>query len=161
MAFNPFAPIPAGVSDTTQMNAVIAGVNAFFTGLGQSGSAASSAGLTVTTTPTDVPSCTKTVTVVGNNAFAEVEAVFDFGNDATGTTNVAIGTLVVAGATQTAEAHMVLTANVRASVAQTYTIPLPLGSTTLKLQAAKNGGASTCTCFGTHTVLTVTVFDIP
>jgi hypothetical protein len=161
VGFNPFSSISVGVSDTSQVNAVIAGLNALLTGFGKSGSAASSGPLTVTTTPTDVPSCTMTVTVAGTNAYAEVTAVFDFANNATATTNVAIGTLVVAGVTQTAEAHMQLTANNRATVSQTYTVPLNAGSTILKLQVAKDGGASTCTSFASHTTLSVTVFDIP
>jgi hypothetical protein len=163
VTFNPYTAISNGASDTTQINAVIAGLNALLTGFGQGGSVAATGGpMTVTTTPTDVPSCTTTVTVTGSNAYAEVVATFDFANNATGTTNAAIGTLVVNGAAQTAEAHMQLTANNRATVSQSYKVPLSaVGSTTLKMQVAKDGGASVCTIFDTHTTLKVSVFDVP
>lgn len=162
MSFNPFASIQIGVSDTTQLNALISAANAFFTGLGQGGSAAASGTLTLGTSLADIANCTKTVTVSGANAFAVVTGAFDMSKTAVAAT--AVGVLVVDGAAQAAQAIFSDSGNTitdRQTVCETWTIPLTAGSHTLKLQASRSPGAGAVAANATNTVITVTVFDIP
>ena len=158
MGFTPFSSIPVGVSDTTQINAPIAGLNTLLAGLGQSASAASSTSLVATTTDTDVPGCSITVTVAGANAFALVTMVFDVQAFVTTTGNVFLGRLKVDGSGGFPEAHADDRTG-RITTSQTMKVPLPAGSHTLKLQAALTP-AGGFTVMPSHTNLTVTLFDI-
>lgn len=159
MAFNPYLPVSVGVSDTTPVNALIAGTNSLLTGLGQSAAAACSLALVVNVAAADVPGCSVSVTVAGTNAFALITMVFDVQATVTTSNNVFIGSLLVDGLGGYPEAHADDRTS-RITVAQTTKVGLAAGNHTLKLQAAK-GPAGSFTAMATHTTLTVVLFDIP
>jgi len=160
VGFNPFAPISVGVSDTTQINALIQGVNTFLTGMAQSSAVPATSALTVGTSSADVPGCSITVTVTGANAYALVTMVFDVQAIVTTSNNVFLGQLNVdgVGAPTYPEAHADDRTS-RITPAQSTKVPLAAGTHTLKLQAAKTPGG-TFTVMTSHTNLTVILFDL-
>lgn len=122
-------------------------------------SAAASGNLTTgSSTPADIPGATITITTVQNNASVLVNGVFDI-MTATAANVAAIGTCLVDGAVQTAEAiRIIVTAQTRETVAQNWPISLPTpGSHTIKFQGACGGGSATFN--QTHTTLTALVLD--
>lgn len=114
--------------------------------------------LTLTASPQDVTDATITVTVAGTDAVAKINGVFDFAGTTVTSTATQVGVLAVDGVVQDGQALFVPTAaGGRATVAQTWRVPLAAGTHTLKLQAYKIGGTGTWVCYGTHTSISVTI----
>jgi hypothetical protein len=144
-ADNTFSAIPQ--SAVTSLTTALAGVKV------KSYEASASSGYTVTTTATDIPGATTTVTTTVANTVVLVTAVFDVSSSGTGDTFV--GTLVVDGAAQSTSAITNQTG--RSAVAYSWAVTLATAAShTLKLQASKIGTANTVTTQITHTKIVVT-----
>jgi hypothetical protein len=98
----------------------------------------------------DLAGASLTFTVATSSASVKVLGIFD--NTVTGTVTV-IGTCMVDGVSQTAEAHGGGVANLRLTVAQTWQLTLAAGSHTVKLRGTISTGAGTM--FGTHTKISI------
>lgn len=117
--------------------------------------------LTLTGSAQDVAGATLTVTVGGADAVALVSATFDFAQTACTAATTEVGQLVVDGVAQDGQA-LLAQADVnsqRATVAQSWLIPLAAGTHTLKLQAFRIGGTGTFVCYGTHTQMTALILN--
>jgi hypothetical protein len=130
-------------------------------GLARSTAVAATGTLSVSTSDADVPGCSISVTVTGNNAFALVTMVFDVQASVTTSNNVFLGRLNVdgVGAPTYPEAHSDDRTS-RTTTAQVTRVPLAAGIHTVTLQASKTPGGS-FTVMTSHTNLTVIVFDLP
>lgn len=154
---------PGGVLATSYLNNPIVYLNTLLAGFAQSNSFACSADLTLTNATQDVAGCSTTVAVVGANALAIVIGTFD-GNVSVSSAGILMqGKCALDGTAQSAVALLKDNgANTRATVAQTWTLPLVTGSHIIKLQASKSGGAGGTHVFqSVHTNMTVLVVDLP
>lgn len=129
----------------------------------QTGVGTCSAGLTLTTTPTDVTGATVTVSVVGANAYAIVTASVQF--TVTGAAGITLSAvLLVDGVSQAALGSVRDSAdNIHdQTTCYTWKIPLTAGSHTLKLQGSKSAALGTAVINNTAgTNLVVQLFDLP
>lgn len=119
--------------------------------------------LTLTTTVTDVPGCTATVTVVGANAYAIVTASVQFTVTASAGITMAVP-LYVDGVDQAVLGTVRDSADNIHDGHRSYTwkIPLTAGSHTLKLRGSKSAALATCSVNNTAgTNIIVQVFDLP
>lgn len=116
---------------------------------------------TLTTSAVDSLNATVTFTTT-TAAICVVQASFDFDVSAGGSA-IALGNLVVDGATQNGEAHMNLnTTGTRHTVGQRWRFTLSgAGSHTVKLQVSKNAAAATAFADDNHTGFVLTVYEIP
>jgi hypothetical protein len=128
--------------------------------LTQIGTAAASASLTLSTTPTDVTGATLTLATVTANAKYEATITCDIQETVAGTT-VGIGQLVVDGATQTQAALLACNAtDDRATVTQVFTGNLATaGNHTFKIQGSKDIAAGTVIMNLTHTTISVKIWE--
>lgn len=113
---------------------------------------------TSSSTPANLVGAAITITTAQPNAVVQVVGVFDMTVGSPG--GFGIGTLVVDGVTQPAQAIKGLdTAGDRVTAAQAWTVPLATaGSHTFQLQGS--GSSPGPVTFGsTHTTINMTVFD--
>ena len=116
--------------------------------------------LALGTSEADCPSATVTFDTTGTTAVAVVHGVFDMEQTTPSGTTTNCGLLSVDGVTETKQAlFRGLTANDRATVAQTWRKELAAGSHTLKLRVKKTGSGGTLVCNDVHTSIVVTVYD--
>lgn len=125
-------------------------------------SAASTTSQTLTATKTDVPGTSLTITTQYPNAQAIVTAVFDLSRD--GTTgsegNHLIGYLLVDSVEQAGQALLRAVANARATVSQTYVVPLvAAGTHTIKLRVSTSATVGTQVVNAPHTRWSAIVID--
>lgn len=119
--------------------------------------AAASSNLTLSTTETDVPGCSVTVTAQTDSAFYIAWGTFDAQQTSTASLT-AIGSLSVDGTDETRQALFNgLTNGLRATVGQVWSDTLTAGSHTLKLRGQMLS-SSGIRFSGTHTSLVVVVF---
>lgn len=164
MSFIPLQSINQGVSDTTQLNALIDLMNRLATGLDSGTTVGTcSAALVLTTTLTDVPGCTVTITATGANAYAMVTGNAQF--VVTGAAGITMAcALFVDGVNQAALGTIRDSAdNVHDGHRSfTWKIPLSAGSHTLKLQGNKSAALATCSITNTAgSNIVVQLFDLP
>lgn len=142
--------VPGTIASSSEYNKVVANVNQLNNTRTKYKKVAATTGThTVTTSVTDVPGASVSVTTIEANTVVKVTAVFDVA----GTADTFIGTLVVnGGAAEAPEAH--LQGGVRVSITQTWLVTLATATThTLKLQMTKIGAAGTVSVFGPHTCI--------
>lgn len=119
--------------------------------------AAASGALTMTTTATDIPGATVTITTTVTNTVALVIGTYDVSSS--GTSDTFVGSLIVDGSAQSGNA--ISTQANRATVTQAWAVTLAsTGSHTLKLQASKAGAANTVSTQAAHTKIVVTAAGI-
>jgi hypothetical protein len=123
--------------------------------------AIASSDLVGSVTTTDITGATLTFDTETANAVYVAEAVFDFDTTTPGTTTIGVGFLNVDGSNQTSQSLFQVgaaTANDRTSSTQRWRGTLATaGSHTLKLQGTVPANME---INATHTVLTVTIYEV-
>lgn len=120
--------------------------------------------LTLTTTPTDVPGCSVTVSVVGASAYAVVTANAEFAVSVAAAGVLLSCSLLVDGVNQAALGTVRDSAEYIHDGHRSYTwkVPLSAGSHTLKLSGSKSasGGTAAIANYAGSNIV-VQVFDLP
>lgn len=154
-----FDPVTA-----TEYNELLALV-AVLTGFSQSGAAAASGSLTLTTSLQDVPGATFNATTTGANAFAMVTVNVQFAVTVLGAGVTLAGALLVDGVNQAANGTCRDSADQVHDGHRSFTwkVPLPVaGVHTFKLQGSKSGAGSTSSISNTAgTNIVVNIYDVP
>ncbi len=126
--------------------------------------AAATAGLTLSTTATDITGATVTFTTVNDDVDVLIIGTFDAQcNTVSGSTVIQGFCVVDGGAAESGVALFLATASAqRATVVQTWKVTLAAaGSHTIKLQGNKTAAVGTYTIVQTHTKISVLVLDTP
>lgn len=122
---------------------------------------ASSALTVTTTTDTDIPGCSITLTTGANNATYVASAIFDCDATVTNATTLIVGKLFVDGAAALGTSTYAMDTALRATIAEMWVGTLATaGSHTLKLTGALNVAAGTGVFRATNTKITVTITEV-